>query len=335
MSCLQWCASQLHLLATLIVTLLVPAACAQSHAKSMTPAPAPIVHVRDDVVVNLFDPFGRATLGTTQSWGYSAIVRHRGRTILFDSGSNADVLAGNAAALGIDLRDVDIGILSHDHPDHSGGFDYLFSINPRAVLYAPSEFNLGSDIEIHTASPDPTLPELSKDQQYWEGTTTVRSTQVSGRYWGRRVQFVKGTRDIAPGVALIATASPNLGSFSVYPPNESKPQMEGLRELSLVLDTRDGDVLVVGCSHSGIETIVQATRALHHRPIDLATGGFHLLPYDRTAIEALAQRLRDKYDIRRLAPAHCTGHLGFQLLQREFAEHYLVGGLGSEVPIGP
>jgi 7,8-dihydropterin-6-yl-methyl-4-(beta-D-ribofuranosyl)aminobenzene 5'-phosphate synthase len=335
MTCLRWRGSQVRLPARRIVVLLGLVACGPSHANSMTPGPAPMVHVRDDVVVNLFDAFGRATLGTTQSWGYSAIVRHRGRTILFDSGSNADVLAANASALGIDLRDVDVGILSHDHPDHSGGFDYLFSINPRVVLYAPSEFNLGSDIEIYTAAPDPTLPELSRDQQYWEGTTTARSTHVSGRYWGGRVQFVRETRDIAPGVALVATVSRNLGSFSMYPPHESKPQMEGLRELSLVLDTRGGDVLIVGCSHSGIETIVQATRALRHRTIDLVTGGFHLLPYDRTTIEALAQRLRDEYGIRRLAPAHCTGHLGFQLLQRAFVEHYVVGGLGSEVPIGP
>jgi 7,8-dihydropterin-6-yl-methyl-4-(beta-D-ribofuranosyl)aminobenzene 5'-phosphate synthase len=320
---------------SLATVLLALTACVGARPTAPPPGPSPIAHVREDVVLNIFDAFGHAGPGMTKSWGYSAIIRHRGHTILFDSGSNADVLAANASALGIDLRDVDIAILSHDHPDHSAGMDYLFSINPRFVLYAPSESNLGSDFDVRVAPPDPTLAALPTDQQYWDGRTATWRTHMSGRYWRGRVQFVEKHQEIAPGVVLVSTVSSNTGTFSAYPPNEAMPHLEGLRELSLVLDTHDGDVILVGCSHSGIENIVRAAGELRRKPIDLVTGGLHLLPYDRATIEALAERLRDEYGVRRIAPAHCTGHLGFQILRDTFGNRYLGGGLGSEVPIGP
>src|SRR5262249_13257519 len=158
----------------------------------------------------------------------------------------------------------------------------------------------------------------------WDGTTTKVRTHMSGRYWRGHVEFVRQSREIAPGVTLVATTSPNLGIFSAYPPNDAKPRLDGLPELSLVLDTREGDVVLVGCSHSGVEAIVRAVSELGRRPIDLVTGGFHLLPYDAATIQSLAERLRDEYRVARVAPAHCTGHLGFQLLESVFRDRYLV-----------
>jgi 7,8-dihydropterin-6-yl-methyl-4-(beta-D-ribofuranosyl)aminobenzene 5'-phosphate synthase len=41
--------------------------------------------------------------------------------VLFDTGMSYAVLAHNAAALGIDLDQVDHVVISHGHPDHYGG----------------------------------------------------------------------------------------------------------------------------------------------------------------------------------------------------------------------
>ena len=49
-------------------------------------------------------------------------------------------------------------------------------------------------------------------------------------------------------------------------------------EVSLAIDTPDGTVLVVGCSHPTIEKIVEAARAVIDKPIHLVFGGTHLLP---------------------------------------------------------
>ena len=63
-------------------------------------------------ILNLYDSFGYGKKGTTLDWGYSALVEYDGKTILFDSGSQAEVLAHNAKALGVDLAKVDIAVLS-------------------------------------------------------------------------------------------------------------------------------------------------------------------------------------------------------------------------------
>ncbi len=58
--------------------------------------------------------------------------RHR---ILFDFGPDGAVLEQNAEALGIDLREADIGILSHGHSDHGGGMEAFLEKNKQARVY--------------------------------------------------------------------------------------------------------------------------------------------------------------------------------------------------------
>lgn len=58
-------------------------------------------------------------------WGFSALVEADGHKILFDSGTDSLLVLNNAKALGIDLSDVPVLILSHSHDDHTGGWNTL------------------------------------------------------------------------------------------------------------------------------------------------------------------------------------------------------------------
>jgi 7,8-dihydropterin-6-yl-methyl-4-(beta-D-ribofuranosyl)aminobenzene 5'-phosphate synthase len=49
-----------------------------------------------------------------------------------------------------------------------------------------------------------------------------------------------------------------------------------LKELSLAVNTSEGMVLAVGCSHPGIEKIVEAAVAINPK-IHIVAGGFHLV----------------------------------------------------------
>ena len=60
-------------------------------------------------------------------------------------------------------------------------------------------------------------------------------------------------------------------------------------------------------------------------------GGYHLLPYDRKALTDLAYRLKHEHKVKKVAPAHCTGHLAFKILQDNFKENYIYAGLGEIV----
>lgn len=79
--------------------------------------------VRNNSITNLYDAFAKdSTL--TKDFGFSCITKYQGKTILFDAGSNAGIFKENVENLGIDLRDIDMVIISHGHFDHLNGIDY-------------------------------------------------------------------------------------------------------------------------------------------------------------------------------------------------------------------
>lgn len=79
--------------------------------------------------------------GLTSLWGFAALIRVAGRTILFDTGSNGRVLLKNMAALDIDPGSVDLLFLSHPHWDHIGGLDSVLEMNPRATVVVHEGFS--------------------------------------------------------------------------------------------------------------------------------------------------------------------------------------------------
>src|SRR5215470_3239617 len=65
----------------------------------------------------LYDAFGRDP-ALQKDWGYAALIEVAGRRILFDTGNNAEVLAKNTRAMGVDLSKLDFVVMSHRHGDH-------------------------------------------------------------------------------------------------------------------------------------------------------------------------------------------------------------------------
>ena len=130
-------------------------------------------------MTNAYDAFGSEKMGLRRDFGFSTVVEYRGKTILFDAGTDARVFESNLKTLKIDLRRVDIAIVSHGHYDH--------------------------------------------------------------------------------------------------------------------------------------------------------TGGFHLIPYKREYIEGLAKRMKEEYEVEFVAPAHCSGHLGFSIFQKVFGYKYRFFGLGEKI----
>jgi len=290
-------------------------------------------------IVNLYDAFGQQQYGLTFDFGFSALVEYRGKRILFDSGTNADILKHNVAALGIDLATIDFAVASHSHPDHTSGFDYLVEVNPGVRIYFPQDFfGGGAPVPFSLKGTDPhAVDDLPDDMRYFGGGVDKIVVTSTGRYWKADMVFVDKTTEIEPGITLIATGSPFLGNYMRYPnltvsgePADSEMQLIPLPELSLALDAGDATVLIVGCSHSGVESIVKATAETTGRPIALVMGGYHLIPYNQDQLQSLASRLKNDLGVRRVAPAHCTGHLAFKVLMDAYGGDFIRAGLGSE-----
>ena len=260
----------------------------------------------------LYDAFGKSS-AMQKDWGYAALIEYGGKRILFDTGNNPEILAHNAKAKGIDLSKLDFVVMSHRHGDHMGGMAYLLNVNPKVKIYAPKEgFGVyGGDLPSTFYRKDSSLP---PEQRYYDGAPPA--VMRFGAAWpGANIELIDKTTQIAPGIHLIALVS-------------DKPGTLELRELSLALDTPDGMVIVVGCSHPGIDKIVAAAAAINPR-IHFIAGGFHLVVSNDKEIETIVATLRETFKVAFVAPGHCTGEPTFTALKKAFSERYLYAGLGT------
>lgn len=73
--------------------------------------------------------------GLTPEHGLSLYIQYREHNILLDAGCS-QAFAQNAKALGVDLKQVDLAVLSHGHFDHADGLRYFLEENPTCKVYA-------------------------------------------------------------------------------------------------------------------------------------------------------------------------------------------------------
>lgn len=305
--------------------------------------------IENYTITNLYDAFGKSKDGLIKDFGFSALIKYRGKLILFDAGTNADILKSNTAALGIDLKTVDFAVGSHAHGDHLNGFDYLLQVNPKVKIYLPFDFYTGAKIKFNVEGREKGVRDsLPEEMQYFGGEDKLNLTiNQSGRFWKANTEYIKENVELGPGIKLIFTRSPYLGYGSKYPSvaesdvsgkvdnqtDTKEIKFVGLPELSLSLSTDAGEVLVVGCSHSSVQKIIQETKEYTKNQISLLYGGYHMLPYGRNEINTVAYQLKDDFGVNRIAPAHCTGHLAFKILKDTYGENYVFAGLGERIKI--
>ena len=266
----------------------------------------------------LYDAFGKAS-ELRKDWGFSALIEYGGKRILFDTGNNAEIFAHNVQAMGVDLTKLDFVVVSHRHGDHSSGLNYLLSVNPGVKVYVPKEnFGVfGAALPGTFYKRDESLP---AEMRYFDGKPP--ETMRFGTPWPQgKFTWLTKTTEVAPGFHLIMLK----GSWGVD---------LDVMEISLAIDTPDGTVLVVGCSHPTVERIVQAARAAIDKPVHMLFGGTHLLPATPEQIRRIAASLRDEWKVEWIAPSHCTGEPAFAILRERFGDRYVYAGLGITLLVG-
>jgi len=269
-----------------------------------------------DRVTILYDAFSDSK-DLTKDWGFSALVEHDGKRILFDTGNNEAIFEHNAKALGIDLTNLDFVVISHRHTDHSTGLKYVLKINPTVTVYAPKEGfgQFGGSLPSTFLRP---APELSAKMRYFDGNYPGKLS-TGKLYQGNNFQLVDALTEIAPGIFLISTVSKTPGTLE-------------LRELSLAIKQPEGLMLVVGCSHPGIEEILQGATAIDSR-LHILFGGLHLVTTPEDQIDLLVANLKNKWKLEKIAPGHCTGEPAFLRLQKAYGENYYYAGAGSRLDV--
>ena len=264
----------------------------------------------------LYDSFGNNP-ALTMDWGFASLVEYGGKRILFDTGNNANIFEHNVKALGVDLRNIDFVVISHRHADHTSGITYLLTVNPKVKIYVPDEpwglFARGVKNDFYRK--DPSLP---ADMRYYGGHPP--EILEAGTPWpGGNFVPVSSKTEVAPGIFILPGVSTTPGTLE-------------LKELSLAIKSPQGVILVVGCSHPGVEHIVQEGAAIDPH-INILFGGLHQIQKPDPEVERIATVLHDQYKIERVAPGHCTGEPEFAALKKAFGDRYVYAGVGTVVQL--
>ena len=236
---------------------------------------------------------------TMTEHGLSILLETERLSILLDTGAS-DLLMRNAERLGKDLSRVDYVFISHGHSDHAGGLKHFMAINKKAkVIVSPDAISgkfFSKRGNLHSITTE--WPEIGDD----------------------RLILIDQTCEIAKGLHVIAHI-PQIypmpkGNMNLYVQDAHGEFIhdEFRHELALYIE----GLLFTGCSHSGLENILDACPW----PVHTVVGGFHLLDGQETEeeVNALGQRLKAMYPHTQFYTSHCTGDSVFTILQGVMGE---------------
>lgn len=233
--------------------------------------------------------------------GLSFYLECGGKRILFDTGYS-DALLVNAKKMGIDLLNLDLVVLSHGHIDHTGGLTFLL----RALMEASLEERphrmpmVIAHPHCFYPRPMPLVGDIgspvneAKILRQCPVTTSKKPLWLTGDlvFLGE----IDRTMDIIPDRDKKRT---------IITPDGPQPDCL-LDDSALVYLSKQGLVIITGCSHAGIGNIIAYAKKIGvNQRIRDVIGGLHLKESDHETLEGTLSYLKSVHPAA-LHPCHCT-----------------------------
>jgi 7,8-dihydropterin-6-yl-methyl-4-(beta-D-ribofuranosyl)aminobenzene 5'-phosphate synthase len=256
-------------------------------------------------------------------WGLSILIEVDGQNILLDSGKSGAVCQ-NAEAMGIDLRKIDKIVLSHGHFDHTGGLQALLS-------------KIKKEVEV-IAHPDVWAPKYNrredKPDRYIGIPFQLRTLESLG------ARFTLGRGPVKVSESMMTTGEiPMETDFeiidsSMYLWTPVGWELDQLADdQALVIDAKQGLVVILGCAHRGIiNTLYHARRITGKKKIYMVLGGCHLMDASDERIWQTISALNEM-EVRKLAVSHCTGMHASMILSQTFGESFTFNNSGTIIDL--
>ncbi len=147
--------------------------------------------------------------------------------------------------------------------------------------------------------------------------------------WGAEVMLEREPKEVAPGVFTTGEVPGERADEELMvkgPGGFTRDPL--LDDLSLVIDDPKGLVLILGCAHAGLLSILEHVQGLFgKRPFLLILGGTHVGPLEPERRREIIRGL-GRYEIRAMAVAHCTGAENLPLFVEQMGQRAFLAHVG-------
>ena len=264
--------------------------------------------------------------GCACAHGLSFYVETGKHKLLVDLGPSDETL-NNAQKLGIDLSQVDTVILSHGHYDHSGGIMAFSGINHMAQIY---------------------MQESAKDYYYADDGESAEGDRY--RYIGidkdimtlPQVRMVQGDHRIDDELELFTVMGrshklPFTNKRLLIRKNGEYVRDDFSHEHYLVISDGSMRILISGCAHNGILSILDAYKEKYGSWPDAVISGFHLMKKAEYTDEEQQEVMDIGRELKKYPTTfytcHCTGEPAYGIMKPLMGDQLQYVRTGDEVII--
>ena len=239
--------------------------------------------------------------------GQSFLIKTEKEQILFDVGTKGKILLHNMQKLNVNPNDISLLIFSHGHYDHTGALpeflDARTITTPLKLIMHPDS-KLPRMLKIaFIKKKSINIPKLTDNQQSKLEIVTQTTPYKVNKYIRTSGEITE--RPYRQGLEK-----------AMFREKNGKLEMDAVTEdQSIIIETKEGQVVITGCAHAGILNICKQAKKTSKKPIKAILGGTHMVRYTKDEVLKTAEKFVNDFDNPDLYLNHCTDKLPIKFLK--------------------
>lgn len=259
--------------------------------------------------------------------GLCLYIKKDNNNILFDVGKSNNFIS-NARKLGINIKDIDIVIISHGHHDHGDGLLAFFRENTKGKVYMKKE--------------------ASKDYyfKFMFFNRSIRINEEIFKKYSDRIIYIDDFKEIYKDIYIITDINKRYeiakgNKYMFISENGNLTRDTFNHELIMVIKEDNGISIFTGCSHNGVANMIKTVKSIFYKEkIKALIGGFHLIKIpilkslkpSRDEIDILSNIIINE-NIEAIYTGHCTGEKAYKELKNILGERIKYLSTGTKIQI--